>query len=135
MSPPADPAAPLETCPVCGFEQLYARNDFPRKLGLLVVAIGAALSLPTHFISLAVVLAAEAAIYPFVPSLTGCYRCRSLFRGVPRNPGHRSFEHGIALPIANWKPPPRSSPGGPAPSLPTPDSPRADPSPPSDRQS
>ncbi len=133
--PEGDAGPPLETCPICGFEELYARKDFPRKLGLLVVAIGAALSIPTNFISLIVVLVAEAALYPFVPSLTGCYRCRSLFRGPPRNPDHRSFEHGIALPLAKWKPPSRSGPSGPAPSPPTPGSPSDDPLPPSDRRS
>ena len=135
VDPSAPAEGPLETCPVCDFEKLYTRKDFPRKLGCLVVAIGAALSIPTNFLSLFVVILLEVVAYPFVPSLTGCYRCRSLFRGVARNPEHGSFDHGVALPLAEWKPPPRSAPTDPEPSPPTPRSPTDDPSRPSDRRS
>ena len=128
-------SVPIERCPVCGFDLLYVKKDFPRKIGCLLVAIGAALSIPTHFISLAVVLALEAIAYPFVPTLTACYRCECEIRGVSPNPSHRPFEHKIGLEHDRRKPPFRSSASGRGPSPPTPGSPEAGPSSPSDRRS
>ncbi len=95
---------PVDNCPVCGFDKLYARKDFPRRLGCLIVAIGAALSYPTHFISLAAVLVLEAIVYPFVPFVTACYRCGSQIRGLARNRAHGSFVHKTALEHEKWKP-------------------------------
>ena len=94
----------LESCPVCGSEELYIRKDFPQRLGvLLVVVVGLAsigfFARGELLWALGVLVAlvmVDLAIYHLVPQMTVCYRCRAEFRDVPTNPAHAGFDLATA---------------------------------------
>ena len=72
-----------QTCLACGCRDLWRQKDFPQKLGLALVVIGAALS--TYFyanympiISLGVLLAfalGDLLLYTCLKDVRVCYRC------------------------------------------------------------
>lgn len=88
----------LVSCPACGCRELFARKDFPQRLGLLLVVVFAVASVVLYAMGRVVasmgVLGAVAVANLLVAPLLGrclvCYRCRSEFRSLPidrRHPG------------------------------------------------
>lgn len=107
----------VERCPCCDGRELYVRKDFPQRAGLAIVIVAglAALILFKWNVLwalgvLAGVVVIDAVLYLFVPLVTVCYRCRTEFRGVVRNPDHHPFDLATAEkyphPDAAAEPPP-----------------------------
>jgi hypothetical protein len=85
--PPAP--APLAACLRCGGE-LYRHRDFNQKLGLAIVAAGAAAWFATSsFWPLATAAAVDLALYFALPDVAICYRCKA---------HHRELEGIAAVP-------------------------------------
>lgn len=82
-------------CVACGCKDLYQHKDFNKKLGLAVFLAGVALSFYTYHISLIVALIIDAAMYPFFPWMSVCYRCHAEMRGWQKNPELDRFNHEI----------------------------------------
>lgn len=89
-------AEPLEACVVCGYERLFAQKDFNRKIGLIIVIIGAALSPWTYGLSLLVFMGFDYALYRFVPEITVCYGCDAIHRNFEHNPLHKAHDPLLA---------------------------------------
>ena len=87
----------IESCPACGSRNLYVQRDFNQKVGVGIVAVGAALAPFTpYYASLIVAALVDAALYTVLPEITVCYRCHAHFRGFARNPRHEAFDLHIA---------------------------------------
>lgn len=87
---------PLAACLACGYDRLFAQKDFNRKLGLVIVLIGAALSPWTYGLSLLAFMGFDYALYRFVPEITVCYGCDAIHRGFEHNPLHRAHDPLLA---------------------------------------
>ena len=82
----------VDRCPVCNGPDFYVRKDFNPKLGLTIVAIGAAISAGFYWfkrdlIAYSILAAAtliDLVIYGRLKEVTVCYRCHSEFRGAYR---------------------------------------------------
>lgn len=87
---------PLNACVSCGYDRLFAQKDFNRKLGLVIVLIGAALSPWTYGLSLLAFMGFDYALYRFVPEITVCYGCDAIHREFEHNPLHRAHDPLLA---------------------------------------
>lgn len=75
-------------CPWCATTDLYAQKDFPRALGLALLASGLIISSVFYYYLMPIwsmlVLVAfallDAALYRIVPDVVVCYRCGSRLR-------------------------------------------------------
>jgi hypothetical protein len=89
---PADPGAGrlrLRRCLVCPSTELFARKDFPQRLGVAIVVAGFAAScltwgwrllVPTFAILFATALL-DVILYLLMPECLTCYRCAARYRG------------------------------------------------------
>ena len=89
---PADPGAGrlrLRRCLVCPGTELFARKDFPQRLGVGIVVAGFAAScvtwawrllVPTFAILFATALL-DVILYLLMPECLTCYRCGARYRG------------------------------------------------------
>jgi hypothetical protein len=79
----------VDRCPVCDGADFYVRKDFNPKLGITIVAIGAAISAGFYWfkrdlIAYSILAAAtliDLVIYGRLKEVTVCYRCHTEFRG------------------------------------------------------
>lgn len=83
----------LNTCPRCQNKELYQHKDFNKTIGGLIFLTGAILAPWTYYASLFVALLIDAALYPFFPWMSVCYRCKSEWRGWLKNPKLNRFNH------------------------------------------
>lgn len=83
---------PVDRCWRCGEADFWSKKDFPQKIGLAIVAVGAIAAFWTYGASLLVVMLIDFALYQFLPAATICYRCKTEYRGVPADPAHGSFD-------------------------------------------
>ncbi len=75
-------------CLICGCHDLWRQKDFPQRLGLALVALGAGLStwawaLYMPLVAMGVLLAfafADMLLYTFMPDVLVCYRCSARHR-------------------------------------------------------
>jgi len=81
--------ATVRRCLVCPSGELFARKDFPQRLGVGIVVVGFAAScvtwgmrllVPTFAILFATALL-DVVLYLFMPECLVCYRCGSRYRG------------------------------------------------------
>ena len=81
--------ARLRRCLVCPSGELFARKDFPQRLGVAIVVAGLAAScitwgmrllVPTFAILFATALV-DVILYLFMPECLVCYRCGARYRG------------------------------------------------------
>jgi hypothetical protein len=80
----------VDRCPVCTGGDFYIRKDFDPKVGLTVVAIGAAISAAFYWFGrdlvaygiLAAAVFVDLVVYGRLKDVTVCYRCHSEFRGA-----------------------------------------------------
>jgi len=87
-------------CAACPGREFFIRKDFPQKIGLLLVVVFGIVATVFYakqqigmtFATLATVVVIDAAIYLFVGKVTVCYRCRTEYRGVAKNPEHEGFD-------------------------------------------
>jgi hypothetical protein len=83
----------IDSCPVCGGEDLYVQKDFNRKIGVGIVIVGCALAPFTPFYSsLFAAAAIDFLLYLLLPFCTVCYECKSVIRGNAKNPAHAAFD-------------------------------------------
>jgi hypothetical protein len=85
----------LQYCGICGCRDLYTQKDFNRKIGCMIVLIGAVLAPFTKLISLFVCAAIDLILYRILPFITVCYRCKCIYRDFTPNPAHQGFNLGI----------------------------------------
>ena len=81
--------ARLRRCLVCPSTELFARKDFPQRLGVGIVVVGFAAScvtwawrllVPTFAILFGTALI-DVVLYLFMPECLTCYRCGARYRG------------------------------------------------------
>jgi hypothetical protein len=85
-----DDAAP-ERCLVCGCDDLWRQKDFPQRLGLAMVALGAVLStiawayhLPATALGILLGFAlVDLVLFSFMQDVLVCYRCHARYRDIP----------------------------------------------------
>jgi len=82
----------VNLCAVCGGWAFYRQRDLNRKLGLGIIIAAAILAVPTHYVSLAVAVVLDVALWFLLPEVTVCYACGTLYRGFRRHPEHRGFD-------------------------------------------
>ena len=85
----------LQRCVICGCRDLYTQKDFNRKVGCTIATIGAILAPFTKLISLLVCALIDLLLYRLLPTISICYRCKSIYRDFPANPEHQPFNLGI----------------------------------------
>ena len=83
-------------CCVCGHPELYAQKDFPRWLGLCIVAIAALLAPFTFYLSLVAAALLDLILYWTRGELLICYACAAVHRGFVNDPRHPRFDREIA---------------------------------------
>src|SRR5438132_14381352 len=91
---PSNPV-PLSACAQCGWRDLFVRERFSQKVGLVLV-IGAAVAFlilaarrETFYLGVAVLIGVvilDVILYPLFGQTTECYRCRQNFPRAPINP-------------------------------------------------
>ena len=86
----------LQGCLACGHPELYTQRDFPRRTGICVVVLAAALAPATHYLSLVVAAGVDGVLYRFAPAVVVCYACQARHRGFAPEPRHPRFDLGIA---------------------------------------
>ena len=92
-------AAEPDQCVVCGCEDLWRQKDFPQRLGVLMVAIGALLSTifwwrmePAWAIGVLLLFAlVDGVLYTLMRDVLVCYRCGSRHRHTPLDGRHERF--------------------------------------------
>ena len=90
----------VHRCVVCPSEELYARKDFPQRLGVAIVVVGIVASSITwyyHWIyaTYAIFFATAAldfVLYFAMGNLLQCYRCQAQYRGVAGLDDHGGFD-------------------------------------------
>ena len=89
----------VDTCALCGGEELFVQKDFPQRLGLLIVLVFGAASL--YYFSSSIVMGwlilfaavlIDLVIYAMIGKVTTCYACRAQYRKCNLNPLHDSFD-------------------------------------------
>jgi hypothetical protein len=97
---PAGGRLRLTRCLVCPGHELFARKDFPQRLGVGIVVAGFAAScvtwawrllVPTFAILFATALL-DVLLYLFMPECLTCYRCQSRYRGDGVADDHGGFD-------------------------------------------
>jgi hypothetical protein len=91
-------------CLVCGNEDLWRQKDFPQRLGVLLVVLGAIFSsiawsqhMPLTALGILMVFAlADIILFAVMPDVLVCYRCRTRHRGVGAGSEHEGFDHELA---------------------------------------
>jgi hypothetical protein len=91
-------AAP-QRCLVCGCDDLWRQKDFPQRVGLAMVALGAVLStiawayhLPATALGILLGFAlVDLLLFTFMKDVLVCYRCHARYRDVPFRDDHPRF--------------------------------------------
>ena len=105
FSAPPSPGGLLDRCLACGGRHLFIQKEFPRRLGLAIVVLGAGAflvfmgfeRLVLGFGALAAVALLDIAIYRTAPLMTVCYRCSTEYRRAPVNPEHAGYDPKVAF--------------------------------------
>ena len=105
LGPDSEILNPLPYCSVCDYDRMFAQKDFNRKIGLVIVVIGAVLSPWTYGMSLLVCMGLDYGLYRFVPEITVCYGCDAIHRGFAHNPLHRAHDPLLADRYKRQSPP------------------------------
>ena len=93
-----DPSGPRQ-CLVCGCDDLWRQKDFPQRLGVAMVALGAVLStiafaLYMPLTALGVLLAfalVDLLLFTFMKDVLVCYRCHARYRDARPEDDHARF--------------------------------------------
>ena len=81
----------LKSCPICKGDEFFEQKAFNRNLGMAIVVIGALGMLimialgheaPTAYIFLGAAVVIDWLLYQFLPNVTVCYKCDSVFKGI-----------------------------------------------------
>lgn len=87
-------------CPLCGCDDIWRQKDFPPRLGVAIVALGAILSsiawsqyMPELAFGILLAFAAiDLLLYLFLPDVLVCYRCSARYRDVPHMERYEHFD-------------------------------------------
>lgn len=86
---------PVDRCCRCGDADFWTHKDFPRALGVSIVVAASLVSFWWYSIwPLVLAAALDWGLYALLPWATVCYRCRTEYRGIPRDPAHGGFDLG-----------------------------------------
>lgn len=88
-----------EQCLVCGCQDLWRQKDFPQRLGIAMVAVGAigstiaiAFYMPITAIGILLFFAfADMLLYALMPDVLVCYRCAARYRDPNPNAAFAPF--------------------------------------------
>ena len=80
----------LDSCQICGCQELYARKDFSQRLGVAIVLTGILLSsiawgYHLRFVTYGILFATaliDVVLYFSVGNMLQCYRCQTEYRGL-----------------------------------------------------
>jgi hypothetical protein len=86
----------LTGCLTCGHPELYTRRDFPRGLGIGIVAVAALAAPFTRYLSLVAAALIDAVLFRTARLVVVCYMCGTRHRGFASEPRHPRFDLGIA---------------------------------------
>ncbi|MBI3725286.1 hypothetical protein HY251_15245 [bacterium] len=101
-SPGIERGEPVERCVFCGYSHLHVRKDFPRRLGLAIVALAAVLTFTPitppglFFLPLVIASLIDLLLYGFIPWKVVCYVCDAEYRGGKVAPGLEPFDLATA---------------------------------------
>ena len=93
-------AGHLRRCLVCPSTELFARKDFPQRLGVAIVIAGIALScvfwayqevIATFAVLFATALI-DVVLYLTIGNVLECYRCHAQYRGLPEFDDYEQFD-------------------------------------------
>ena len=97
------PSGKLETCLMCGYQHLHLRKDFPRVLGLLIVAVAFAIGVSGRivppqlfFVPLVVASLIDFALYYVLPWKVVCYVCEAEYHGAALDPAWKAYDLHVA---------------------------------------
>jgi hypothetical protein len=119
-SPGVRAGGPVDSCALCGYEHLHLRKDFPRELGLGIVALAAVLTFtsicPPGFFWLPLVIASviDLLLYQVIPWKVVCYVCDAEYRGAKFGPELKAYDLHTATECARLKWPRAAKPPEPA---------------------
>jgi hypothetical protein len=86
----------VDRCALCGYSELHQRADFPRRLGLAIVAIAFIGALwiqgPYFFLPLLAASLIDLALYQVLPPKVVCYLCSAEYRGVAPRPDQGAYD-------------------------------------------
>lgn len=85
--PREEPSGQIQRCVVCGCNDLWRQKDFPQKLGLFLVGLGALLStlawawyMPRTALGVLLAFAlVDMLLYTFMKDVLVCYRCHARY--------------------------------------------------------
>ena len=88
-----------KTCLICGCGDLWRQKDFPQKLGLAMVALGALLStiafslyMPTWALGILLAFAlADMVLFVVMKDVLVCYRCHARYKHADWREDHPRF--------------------------------------------
>jgi predicted RNA-binding Zn-ribbon protein involved in translation (DUF1610 family) len=92
----------VDKCALCGYERFHVRKDFPRRLGLAIVLVAAALCFAPifppgfFFMPLIIASAIDLLLYQFIPWKTVCYVCDTEYRGMKPDPAIAPYDLATA---------------------------------------
>jgi DNA-directed RNA polymerase subunit RPC12/RpoP len=89
------PNGGLAACVACGHRELYTQKDFPRGLGLAIVALAALLAPFTWYLSLVAAAVIDALLFKLARNVVVCYVCRSRHSRFADEPRHPRFDREI----------------------------------------
>jgi hypothetical protein len=90
----------IHRCIACGSRDIYARKDFPQRLGVLIVVLGFAASSVTWAYSqpiwtFAILFATaliDVVLYLLMPTALVCYHCGALYRNATNQATFDGFD-------------------------------------------
>ena len=90
----------LLRCLVCHCDDLFARKDFPQRLGIALVVIGFVGFLVSHYFDqttlafgfLFVTAGIDLLLYMLMGEAVVCYRCNAHYRGLEQSTPHGGFD-------------------------------------------
>jgi DNA-directed RNA polymerase subunit RPC12/RpoP len=87
----------VDRCVLCDKIRFYVQKDFNPRLGLLIFGIGVVFSYHTYGLTLLIATVIDFILYKVLKTVTICYHCRAIYRGLEEDPTHRGFDHNLAL--------------------------------------
>ena len=85
----------VDQCILCTKQAFYLQKDFNRRLGCLIITVGAVTSIFTYGISLLAAAAVDWFLFYRLPEVTVCYFCNSIYRGYVPNPKHKPYDLSV----------------------------------------
>lgn len=92
--PGADPKE-LRQCPLCEAAHLYTQKNFPKKLGIGIVAVAGIITIlwdHKYYFTLMATALIDFIIYQKCPNLTRCYLCKAAYSGDTPIPERTTYD-------------------------------------------